>query len=246
MLGLDLCQAPSSTPRQVPKLTLLWLHHLAGTSSREQTPPLPVGGGTIPVSRHSPCLQKPWSYQGQPAVPAVASTCGKGQSSLLHSSVGPGRGEGCSNTHSSQTAEIWEKQVPRDMQPRADTGGISSHKQEVASGDCLRADPEDTGGLDGLDCRVLIQLLQSLKWKQHSGIAVTLDLCRKSQPLLHEGSACRPPPTSLHCVRSPPECTQLILAVPEYPMCSLWGIQTLPFALLHSSGPKACGTGEKQ
>lgn len=61
------------------------------------------------------------------------------------------------------------------MQPWADTGGISSHKQEVASGDCLRADPEDTGGLGGLDCRVLIQLLQSLKWKQHSGIAVMLE-----------------------------------------------------------------------
>ena len=51
MLGLDLCQAPSSTPRQVPKLTLLWLHHLAGTSSREQTPPSPVGGG------HHPSIQ---------------------------------------------------------------------------------------------------------------------------------------------------------------------------------------------
>lgn len=108
--------------------------------------------------------------------------------------------------------------MPRGMQPRADTGGISSCRQEVASGDCLRPDPEDTGGLGGTGCRVLILLLLSSKWEQHLGITVMLGLCRKSQPLLHKSSACRPPPTSTHCVGSPPERTQLIQAVPEYHM----------------------------
>lgn len=95
-LSLDLCQALNSTPTQPPELTLLWLHHLAGfgPSRREQTCHNQQVVSTVPASGHSPCLQKPQSYQGQPVVPAVASTYRKGQSSLLHSPVGPGGGEG--------------------------------------------------------------------------------------------------------------------------------------------------------
>lgn len=62
---------------------------LTGTQGSSAVPAAPSPNPLLsPPCPSSPCLQKPRSYQGQPTVLAVPSTCGKGQSLLLHSPAG--------------------------------------------------------------------------------------------------------------------------------------------------------------